>query len=187
MLALPKIEPPVPLGLADPPLPIDDKGGGCDTPGQFYTAWAREHPGLHIDAGDVTALGIRCVLVRDLTDSIYNPQDAPHFSHVAGTQLVIDACGADCESAADWQSACRRMACGLVLKMPPAGRMSERAHVPHLDEAPAVARLPDYSTDVPVHFENRRGTRRHRDRAEHSSEAAAQRREPDLAGFHTYD
>jgi len=131
MLALPKIEPPVRLALADPPLPIDDKGGGCDTPDQFYTAWTREHPGLHIDAGDVipdsgaeiysflrqrgirnllvmgvhtnmcilnrtfaikrmTALGIRCILVRDLTDSMYNPQDAPHVSHDAGTQLVVE-------------------------------------------------------------------------------------------------
>jgi nicotinamidase-related amidase len=131
MLALPKTEPPVPLILADPPLPIDDKGGGCDTPDQFYKAWTREHPGLHIDASDVisdngaeiysflrqhgirnllvmgvhtnmcvlnrtfaikkmTALGIRCILVRDLTDAMYNPQDAPHVSHDAGTQLVIE-------------------------------------------------------------------------------------------------
>lgn len=131
MLALPKIEPPVPLALADPPLPIDDKSGGCDTPDQFYTAWTREHPGLRIDASDMisdngaevysflrqrgirnllvmgvhtnmcvlnrtfaikrmTALGIRCILVRDLTDAMYNPQDAPHVSHDAGTQLVIE-------------------------------------------------------------------------------------------------
>jgi nicotinamidase-related amidase len=131
MLAVPRIEPPVPLTLSDPPLPIDDKKGGCDTPDQFYKAWTREHPGLHIDASDVisdngaeiysflrqrgirnllvmgvhanmcilnrtfaikkmTALGIRCILVRDLTDAMYNPQDAPHVSHDAGTQLVIE-------------------------------------------------------------------------------------------------
>jgi nicotinamidase-related amidase len=131
MLALPKIELPVPLALADPPLPIDDKGGGCDTPDHFYKAWTREHPGLRIDASDVisdngaeiyaflrqrgvrnlllmgvhtnmcvlnrsfaikkmTALGIRCILVRDLTDAMYNPEDAPHVSHDAGTQLVIE-------------------------------------------------------------------------------------------------
>jgi nicotinamidase-related amidase len=131
MLALPKIEMPAPLALADPPLPIDDKGGGCDTPDQFYKAWTREHPGLHIGASDVisdssteiysflrqrgirtllvmgvhtnmcvlnrafaikkmTASGIRCILVRDLTDAMYNPQDAPHVSHDAGTQLVIE-------------------------------------------------------------------------------------------------
>jgi len=131
MLALPKIEFPAPLALVDPPLPIDDKGGGCDTPDHFYKAWTREHPGLHIDASDVisdsgaeiysflrqrgianllvmgvhtnmcvlnrtfaikkmTSLGIRCILVRDLTDAMYNPQDAPHVSHDAGTQLVIE-------------------------------------------------------------------------------------------------
>lgn len=131
MLALPKIALPFPLTLADPPLPIDDKGGGCDTPDQFYKAWTREHPGLRIDASDVisdsgpeiysflrqrgilnllimgvhtnmcvlnrafaikkmTALGFRCILVRDLTDAMYNPQDAPRVSHEAGTQLVIE-------------------------------------------------------------------------------------------------
>ncbi len=119
------------LSLFDPPLPIDDKRGGCDTPDQFYKAWTREHPGLRIDASDVisdngteiysflrardirtllvmgvhtnmcvlnrtfaikrmTALGIRCILVRDLTDAMYNPEDAPHVSHDAGTQLVIE-------------------------------------------------------------------------------------------------
>jgi hypothetical protein len=131
ILALPKIDPPSPLTLPDPPLPIDDKRGGCDTPDQFYKAWTREHPGLRIDASDVisdngaeiysfirkrdirtllvmgvhtnmcvlnrtfaikrmTALGIRCILVRDLTDAMYNPEDPPHVSHDAGTQLVIE-------------------------------------------------------------------------------------------------
>jgi nicotinamidase-related amidase len=131
MMSLPRIEPPAALSLADPPLPIDDKKGGCDTPDQFYKAWTREHPGLRVDAADVisdsgpeiysflrqrgidnllvmgvhtnmcvlnrafaikkmTALGIRCILVRDLTDAMYNPEDAPHVSHDAGTQLVIE-------------------------------------------------------------------------------------------------
>ena len=131
ILALARIDPPAPLSLPDPPLPIDDSRGGCDTPGQFYKAWTREHPGLRIDASDVisdsgaeiysflrargirtllvmgvhtnmcvlnrtfaikrmTALGIRCILVRDLTDAMYNPQDPPHVSHDAGTQLVIE-------------------------------------------------------------------------------------------------
>lgn len=27
------VEPPASLGLTDPPLPIDDSDGGCDTPG----------------------------------------------------------------------------------------------------------------------------------------------------------
>jgi nicotinamidase-related amidase len=131
ILAFPKVEPPVPLSLPDPPLPIDDKRGGCDTPDQFYKAWTREHPGLRIDASDVvsdngaeiysflrarkigtllvmgvhtnmcvlnrafaikkmTALGIHCILVRDLTDAMYNPQDWPHVTHDRGTQLMIE-------------------------------------------------------------------------------------------------
>jgi nicotinamidase-related amidase len=131
MLAIAKVEPPAALNLIDPPLPIDDKKGGCDTQDQFYKAWTREHPALRIDPSDVisdngseiysflrergihtllvmgvhtnmcilnrtfaikrmTALGIRCILVRDLTDAMYNPQDAPYVSHSAGTQLVID-------------------------------------------------------------------------------------------------
>ena len=53
LLALPKIDPPSVLILPDPPLPIDDKRGGCDTPDQFYKAWTREHAGLRIDASDV--------------------------------------------------------------------------------------------------------------------------------------
>jgi nicotinamidase-related amidase len=131
MLAIPKVDPPAPLSLPDPALPIDDTRGGCDTPDQFYKAWTRQHPGIRIDASDVisdngseiysflrsrdirtllvmgvhtnmcilnrtfaikrmTALGIRCILVRDLTDAMYNPQDSPHVSHSAGTQLVIE-------------------------------------------------------------------------------------------------
>jgi nicotinamidase-related amidase len=131
MLAVAKVDPPVPLNLIAPPLPIDDTSGGCDTQDDFYRAWTREHPALRIDAADVisdsgseiysflrergihtllvmgvhtnmcvlnrtfaikrmTALGIRCILVRDLTDAMYNPQDSPHVSHDAGTKLVIE-------------------------------------------------------------------------------------------------
>ncbi len=131
MIGLAKVEPPAPLSLADPPLPIDDKKGGCDTGDQFYKAWTREHPGIRIDASDavsdngaeiysflrlrdirtlllvgvhanmcilnrsfaikrMTSLGIRCILVRDLTDAMYNPEDAPRVSHERGTELVIE-------------------------------------------------------------------------------------------------
>jgi nicotinamidase-related amidase len=38
----------------------------------------------------MTERGIRCILVRDLTDSLYNPKDAPYISHEAGTELVIE-------------------------------------------------------------------------------------------------
>ena len=131
IMAVATVDPPAPLSLPDPPLPIDDSRGGCDTPDQFYKAWTRENPGLRIDASDVisdngteiysflrdrnihtllvmgvhanmcvlnrpfaikrmTALGIHCILVRDLTDAMYNPKDPPYVSHDAGTQLVIE-------------------------------------------------------------------------------------------------
>jgi hypothetical protein len=34
--------------------------------------------------------GFRCILVRDLTDAMYNPASRPFLSHVAGTELVIE-------------------------------------------------------------------------------------------------
>jgi len=131
ILAAAKVEPPPPLDVLDPPLPIDDKRGGCDTNDSFYKAWTREHPGLRIAEQDVisdngreifsylnargirtllimgvhtnmcilnrtfaikqmTRWGMRPILVRDLTDAMYSPQDRPYVSHDAGTQLVIE-------------------------------------------------------------------------------------------------
>ncbi len=125
-----KAEPPAPLGLTDPPLPIDDASGGCDTGDKVYKAWSREHAGLRIAGDDVisdngtevysflrqkgiknllvmgvhtnmcilkrsfairqmTNWGIRCVLVRDLTDTMYDPKDRPFVSHDRGTELVV--------------------------------------------------------------------------------------------------
>jgi nicotinamidase-related amidase len=120
------------LVLADPPLPIDDSDGGCDTPGdKEHQAWKRENPLLSIgpedaisDNGDeiynllrqrnihtlfimgvhanmcilnrsfaikqMTKWGLHCVLVRDLTDAMYNPARKPFVSHVAGTELVVE-------------------------------------------------------------------------------------------------
>jgi hypothetical protein len=37
----------------------------------------------------MTRWGLRCILVRDLTDAMYNPQKPPYVSHAAGTELVI--------------------------------------------------------------------------------------------------
>jgi nicotinamidase-related amidase len=37
----------------------------------------------------MTRWGIRCVLVRDLTDAMYNPKRKPFVSHKQGTELVI--------------------------------------------------------------------------------------------------
>ncbi|MEO7142409.1 MAG: isochorismatase [Bryobacteraceae bacterium] len=131
ILAAPQVAPPASLALSDPPLPIDDKAGGCETHDKFYKAWTREIATLKIGAGDVisdkgaevysflryrgienllvmgvhvnmcilnrtfaikqmTKWGIHCVLVRDLTDSMYNPEAAPHVSHPRGTELVVE-------------------------------------------------------------------------------------------------
>jgi nicotinamidase-related amidase len=129
-----KLDPPaeiVPV-TKEPPLPIDDTDGGCDTPGdKEHKAWQRETPLLKIEPGDVisdngreiysvlrehgintvlmmgvhanmcilnrsfgirqmTKWGMHCILVRDLTDAMYNPASAPHVSHFAGTELVIE-------------------------------------------------------------------------------------------------
>jgi nicotinamidase-related amidase len=37
----------------------------------------------------MTKWGIRCVLVRDLTDSMYDPKARPYVTHEQGTELVI--------------------------------------------------------------------------------------------------
>lgn len=38
----------------------------------------------------MTRWGVRCILVRDLTDAMYDPKDAPYVSHDRGTELVIE-------------------------------------------------------------------------------------------------
>lgn len=128
----PRIDPPESLDLSDPPLPIDDSDGGCDTGDERqYSAWSRQHAAIEITGNDVisddgreiysfihqhgiknliimgvhtnmcvlgrsfgirqmTKWGIRCVLVRDLTDAMYNPKRAPYVSHKRGTELVIE-------------------------------------------------------------------------------------------------
>lgn len=130
--APPMTPPELKLGQAEPPLPIDDSDGGCDTPGdKEHQAWQRETPLLKIARGDVisdkgseiynvlrehqidtvlmmgvhanmcilnrsfglrqlTKWGLHCILVRDLTDAMYNPASRPHVSHSAGTELVIE-------------------------------------------------------------------------------------------------
>ncbi len=130
-VAMPKAQPPAPLEITAPPLPIDDAGGGCDTGDKTYKAWTRQHPGIPIAPGDfvtdkgeevysilkargietlfilgvhtnmcilnrtfaikqMTRWGVRCVLIRDLTDSMYNPADRPFVTHEQGTNLVIE-------------------------------------------------------------------------------------------------
>jgi nicotinamidase-related amidase len=131
ILGVPVTAPPPGLDLPSPPLPIDDKDGGCDTGENFYKAWSRENPAISVTGDDVvsadgkeiysflvqhgiknilimgvhtnmcvlnrsfaiqqmTKWGIRCVLVRDLTDAMYNPKDRPYVPHEQGTELVIE-------------------------------------------------------------------------------------------------
>lgn len=132
-VALKAVETPKPKELPDPPLPIDDKDGGCDDdpPAKFRKAWTKQHDAIAIDGekdfvtdsgkelyailkdrGLETVIvmgvhtnmcvlhrtfaikqlrrwGVPCFLVRDLTDTMYNPKSKPLVSHDEGTQLVI--------------------------------------------------------------------------------------------------
>jgi nicotinamidase-related amidase len=132
VLRAPNVTHPESVALADPPLPIDDSDGGCDTPGdKEHRAWARENSLLSMGPEDaisdnggeiynllrqrniqtlfimgvhtnmcilnrtfaikqMTKWGLHCVLVRDLTDAMYNPARRPFVSHAAGTELVIE-------------------------------------------------------------------------------------------------
>jgi len=135
MLAIPPATLPAPLSLSDPPLPIDDSDGGCDTPNNplpvNYRAWTKQHNAIRIAPTDLisddghevysalklhgvktlllagvhanmcilnrsfairqmTKLGVRTILIRDLTDAMYNPAQRPFVSHDQGTQLVVE-------------------------------------------------------------------------------------------------
>jgi type 1 glutamine amidotransferase/nicotinamidase-related amidase len=39
---------------------------------------------------EMTRRGVACVLVRDLTDTMYDPKDSPHVPHERGTELVVE-------------------------------------------------------------------------------------------------
>jgi len=135
MLRTPALDPPADLALTDPPLPIDDSDGGCDTPNNPVPpntrVWSRENPAISIERNDLisddghevysalkahhidtvlftgvhtnmcilkrtfgirqmTRWGVHCVLIRDLTDAMYNPAKPPYVSHSQGTELVIE-------------------------------------------------------------------------------------------------
>jgi type 1 glutamine amidotransferase/nicotinamidase-related amidase len=132
MMLAPAVPPPKLLDLPNPPLPIDDADGGCDTDEKpWYQAWTRqnrqidvgEHDGISDNGTEVynflkqegiqnliilgvhtnmcvlgrsfairqmTRSGIHCILVRDLTDTMYDPKDPPHVSHEKGTELVVE-------------------------------------------------------------------------------------------------
>ncbi|BDC49186.1 hypothetical protein F183_A15020 [Bryobacterales bacterium F-183] len=38
----------------------------------------------------MTRWGVRCILLRDLTDTMYDPQDRPFVPHDKGTELVVE-------------------------------------------------------------------------------------------------
>lgn len=125
-----KVEMPEPKKIENPPLPIDDSDGGCDTGDPMYIAWTRQHKAIPIAEPDgisdngqeiynfmeqegiknvlimgvhtnmcvmnrsfaicaMTRLGKQYVLVRDFTDTMYDPKDPPHVSHDQGTELVV--------------------------------------------------------------------------------------------------
>lgn len=128
---VPRIEIPALVDVEEPPLPIDDSNGGCDTDNPIqYEAWSSQSPLIEIGGFDVisdngdeiyaylkqqgiknilytgvhtnmcvlgrsfairrmTRLGFQCVLLRDLTDAMYDPQDKPFVSHDLGTQRVV--------------------------------------------------------------------------------------------------
>jgi nicotinamidase-related amidase len=134
ILSISPAQPPAPLPLTDPPLPIDDSDGGCDTPNNplpvNHRNWTREDPQISIAPSDLisdngrevysalrsrgiktlfvagvhanmcilnrtfairqmTKWGVHCILIRDLTDAMYNPAMRPFVSHQQGTELVI--------------------------------------------------------------------------------------------------
>src|SRR5262249_41186214 len=39
---------------------------------------------------EMTRSGVPCILVRDLTDTMYDPNDAPYVPHERGTELVVE-------------------------------------------------------------------------------------------------
>ena len=73
VLQAPKAQPPPPLDLKDPPLPIDDSDGGCDTPGdKQYKAWSKENSLLSMGPHD---------FISDDGSEIYNLLRAKRHPH----------------------------------------------------------------------------------------------------------
>src|SRR5262249_14503411 len=57
ILSIPPVQTPAPLALVDPPLPIDDSDGGCDTPNNplpiNHRNWTKENPAIQIAPVDL--------------------------------------------------------------------------------------------------------------------------------------
>jgi nicotinamidase-related amidase len=86
-------------------LSIEDADGISDNGGEVYSYLAANGitnllvMGVHTNMcilgrpfaiRQMTKWGIHCHLIRDLTDTMYDPQDAPHVSHDEGTELVVE-------------------------------------------------------------------------------------------------
>lgn len=102
------VDPPPPVERADPPLPIDDSDGisddGREVYGYLQSVGASRvlMMGVHTNMcvlnrsfgiKQMIKWGVEIALVRDLTDTMYNPARAPYVSHAAGTRLMVEYIG----------------------------------------------------------------------------------------------
>lgn len=84
---------------------IEDTDGISDNGREVYSYFAQEGiknllvMGVHTNMcvlnrsfaiRQMKAWGVDCVLVRDLTDTMYDPQDPPNVAHEQGTALVVE-------------------------------------------------------------------------------------------------
>jgi nicotinamidase-related amidase len=88
-----------------PAIKIDDERDGISDNGQEIYCFLKQRGvknllvmGVHTNMcilhrsfaiKPMTRLGMRCVLVRDLTDAMYNPKSKPFVSHAEGTEQII--------------------------------------------------------------------------------------------------
>ena len=80
----PRLTPPPELEIKDGPLPIDDRDGGCDTPGDWeHRVWTRETPLLKIAPGDV---------ISDQGGEIYNVLKARHIDTILYMGVHANMC-----------------------------------------------------------------------------------------------
>ena len=93
------------FGRQHPGLDITGYDGVSDEGKEIYNFFAQEGitnvaiMGVHTNMcvlgrsfgiRQMTRLGMNVVLVRDLTDAMYDPRQPPHVSHARGTEMVIE-------------------------------------------------------------------------------------------------
>jgi nicotinamidase-related amidase len=79
----PMVKPAVTLELPSPPLPIDDKDGGCDTDDKFFKAWRRQHEGIRMGAED---------LITDKGEEVYAVLQARGIEHLVVLGVHTNMC-----------------------------------------------------------------------------------------------